>query len=611
MATNKFISVSELDFDAIKANLKTYLQGQEQFQDYDFEGSGMAILLDILAYNTHYNALYTNLAVNEMFLDSARKRNSVVSLAKSLGYLPNSATSSRAVINLNVSNPLGLPATLTLPEKTPFQTEIDNKTYTFYNLESKTISPINGVYRFEQVSIYEGTPLVFNYEYKTGNRYILPNKNVDISKLKVRVLEDPILGKYYTYTFAQYLTDVTNTTRVFYLKEIDDELFEVEFGDGVLGKEPPTGSKIILEYFVTAKAAANGASSFTFSGNSSDVGNGIPTVTVLSSADGGADIESIDSIKTNAPRLFSAQQRTITSEDYSSIITKLYPNVQSISVWGGENNVPPAYGKVFIAIKPISGDILSALTKQYIVDLLKQRNTVSITPVIVDPTILYIEIKTTVYYDATRTASDPNTLVTNVKETITEYNAEELKKFGGIFRFSKLGGLIDDTDEAILSNITSIKLRRDIYPIGDANPHKYTVRLDNPIYRDPESGNHIITSGFKLFGRTETFYLVDDGNKNLGLFYYESSGTVKVFINETAGTVDYENGVIVVNNIAIVSTQKVSFFVTPVSNDVVSVRDQLVQIDEEKISVNAIVDKVVSGTQGAGSSEYIFTASRE
>ena len=278
MATNKFISVSELDFDDIKANLKTYLQGQEQFQDYDFEGSGMAILLDILAYNTHYNALYTNLAVNEMFLDSARKRNSVVSLAKSLGYLPNSATSSRAVINLTVSNPLGSPATLTLPEKTPFQTEIDNKSYTFYNLESKTISPINGLYRFEQVSIYEGTPLVFNYEYKTGNRYILPNKNVDISKLKVRVLEDPILGKYYTYTFAQYLTEVTNSTRVFYLKEIDDELFEVEFGDGVLGKEPPTGSKVILEYFVTAKAAANGASSFTFSGNSSDVGNGIPTV---------------------------------------------------------------------------------------------------------------------------------------------------------------------------------------------------------------------------------------------------------------------------------------------------------------------------------------------
>ena len=611
MATNKFISVSELDFDAIKTNLKTYLQGQEQFQDYDFEGSGMAILLDILAYNTHYNALYTNLAVNEMFLDSARKRNSVVSLAKSLGYLPNSATSSRAVINLTVSNPPGSPATLTLPEKTPFQTEIDNKSYTFYNLESKTISPINGLYRFEQVSIYEGTPLVFNYEYKTGNRYILPNKNVDISKLKVRVLEDPILGKYYTYTFAQYLTDVTNTTRVFYLKEIDDELFEVEFGDGVLGKEPPTGSKIILEYFVTAKAAANGASSFTFSGNSSDVGNGIPTVTVLSSADGGADIETIDSIKTNAPRLFSAQQRTITSEDYSAIITKLYPNVQSISVWGGENNVPPAYGKVFIAIKPISGDILSALTKQYIVDLLKQRNTVSITPVIVDPTILYIEIKTTVYYDATRTASDPNTLVTNVKDTIIEYNDEELKKFGGVFRFSKLGGLVDDTDEAILSNITSIKLRRDIYPIGDSDPYKYIVRLDNPIYRDPEGGNHIITSGFKLFGRTETFYLVDDGDKNLGLFYYESSGTVKVFINETAGTVDYEKGVITVNDIAIVNTETVSFFVTPVSNDVVSVRDQLVQIDEEKISVNAIVDKVVSGTQGAGSSEYIFTASRE
>jgi hypothetical protein len=285
--------------------------------------------------------------------------------------------------------------------------------------------------------------------------------------------------------------------------------------------------------------------------------------------------------------------------------------VQSISVWGGENNVPPAYGKVFIAIKPISGDILSALTKQYIVDLLKQRNTVSITPVIVDPTILYIEIKTTVYYDATRTASDPNTLVTNVKDTIIEYNDEELKKFGGVFRFSKLGGLVDDTDEAILSNITSIKLRRDIYPIGDSDPYKYIVRLDNPIYRDPEGGNHIITSGFKLFGRTETFYLVDDGNKNLGLFYYESSGTVKVFINETAGTVDYEKGVITVNDIAIVNTETVSFFVTPVSNDVVSVRDQLVQIDEEKISVNAIVDKVVSGTQGAGSSEYIFTASRE
>jgi hypothetical protein len=607
---NRSITVSELDFDLIKANIKNYLKGQTEFQDYDFEGSGMAVLLDILAYNTHYNALYTNLAVNEMFLDSARKRNSVVSIAKMIGYVGNSATAPKAVISITVTNPTNNPPTLTLPEKTSFTTSVDGRTYSFYNLDAKTITPTtNGVYTFENVLIYEGTPLSFSYEAKDETRYILPNKNVDLSKLRIRVLEDPILGKYYSYTFADNLTEVNSTTRVYYIKEIDDELFEIEFGDGILGKKPPTGSKVILEYFITNKTAANKANTFNFNGDNTF--GGVITVTPIEAAVDGAEPETIDSIKYNAPKYFSAQNRAVTAEDYRSIVQKIYPNIDSISVWGGETNVPPIFGKVFIAIKPKSGEFLTPLTKQSIQSALKNRNTVSITPEIVDPFYLYVDVNTTVYYDVNATTNDSNTISAIVFNAINEYNETELGKFDGVFRFSKIGRIIDTSESSILSNITSITLRRDVVPAFNRSS-RYVVRLDNPIYRELNSEDHVLSTSFSILGRTEEFYLSDDGDGNMRLFYYAGSKTVRVYLDNTAGTVDYDNGIITIDSIYITAApnNKVSFIIKPLSNDVVSVRNQLVLIDQSTTKVNAIIDSIASGSQAAGSSDYIFTPSR-
>jgi hypothetical protein len=607
---NKSISVSELDFNTIKQNLKNYLKGQTEFQDYDFEGSGMAVLLDILSYNTHYNSIYTNLAVNEMFLDSARKRNSVVSLAKMLGYVPNSASAPTATVNITITNPTGAPSTLTLPEKTPFTTEIDSKTYTFYNLESNTITPNeNGQYIFSDVKIYEGTPLTFSYESKDETRYILPNKNVDLSKLKVRVLEDAILGKYYSYTFADNLTEVNDQTRVYYIKEIDDELYELEFGDGIIGKKPPIGAKVILEYFITNKEAANKAKIFTYNGDSTF--GGVITVTTIEGASGGAEPENIDSVKFNAPKSYSAQNRAVTSEDYRSVVQKIYANIDSISVWGGESNSPPIYGKVFISIKPKTGEFLTPLTKLSITNALKNRNTVSITPEIVDPFYLYVDISTTVYYDVNATTNDSNTISAIVFDAIQEYNQTELGKFDAVFRFSKLGRVIDSSEPGILSNITSIKLRRDVIPAFNRSS-RYTIRIDNPIFRELNSEDHVISTGFNILGRTEEFYLSDNGAGKLRLFYYAGSKTVRVYVDNDAGTVDYDNGIIIVNSLYITSASnnKISFIIKPLSNDVVSVRNQLVLIDDSITRVNSIVDSIASGSQAAGSTEYIFTPSR-
>jgi hypothetical protein len=301
----------------------------------------------------------------------------------------------------------------------------------------------------------------------------------------------------------------------------------------------------------------------------------------------------------------------VTAEDYRSVVQKIYPNIDSISVWGGETNVPPFYGKVFIAIKPRSGEFLTPLTKLNIQNALKNRNTVSITPEVVDPFYLYVDVNTTVYYDVNSTTNDSNTISAIVFNAIDEYNETELGKFDGVFRFSKLGRIIDASEPSILSNITSITLRRDVVPAFNRSS-RYVVRLDNPIFRELNSEDHVLSTSFNILGRTEEFYLSDDGNGNMRLFYYAGSKTVRVYLDNTAGTVDYDNGVITINSIYITSApdNKVSFIIKPLSNDVVSVRNQLVLIDQSVTRVNAIIDSIASGSQAAGSSDYIFTPSR-
>jgi hypothetical protein len=606
---NKKISVSELDFDQIKSNLKTFLQGQSEFSDYDFEGSGMSVLLDVLAYNTHYHSLYTNLAVNEMFLDSARKRSSVVSLAKMLGYVPRSSRAPVATVNITVSSPSGSPTSLTLPANSAFSSVVDAVTYTFYNTQATTIVPNgSGAYIFQNVNLTQGTPLSYNYTVADGSRFIIPNSDIDISTLSVRVQEDSGSSAYTSYTFANNITEVGPTTRAFFLKEIDDELFEVYFGDGLVGYKPSVGNIVLFNYFVTDKTAANGARVFTFDG--SGIGGGTVSVNTVIAAQGGQDIEDIDSIRFNAPRSYSAQNRAVTAEDYKVILPQLFSNIDSVNVWGGEDNNPPVYGKAFIAIKPLSGETLSNATKELIkTTILKGKNVVSIIPEVVDAQYLYIVANTTIYYNPQQTNRTEELLKSLVRDTIVNYNQTDLNRFDGMFRFSKLSRLIDASEESILSNITTIVLKRSFTPTFNTRT-SYVITIDNPIYTEGVPENAVISDAFTIDGSSETFYFEDDGVGNIRLFYLVGAGT-KRYTNNNLGTVNYITGRITLNDINITSAtnNEITITIKPSSNDVVSVRSQLALIAEEQIVVNAVVDKVASG-ETSGGSNYIFTSSR-
>lgn len=604
---NKKIVVSELDFDRIKANLKTFLQGQSEFADYDFEGSALSVLLDILAYNTHYNALYTNLAVNEMFLDSARKRNSVVSLAKMLGYLPQSCTAASATVDVVVSSVSGNPSSLTLPAYSSFYTRVDEVQYNFYTRSAITVTPVAGVYTFEDVQLIEGKPLAFNYTMASGTKFTIPNADVDIDTLTVRVQEDPGSAAYTNYTFAENIAEVGPTTRAFFLKEIDDGLYEVYFGDGIVGYKPANGNVIALNYFSTNKALANGARVFTYNGSSL---GGTVVVNTVSAADGGAEAESIDSIKFNAPKSYSAQNRAVTAEDYRVIIPQVFANVESVNVWGGEDNNPPVYGKVFVCIKPRSGETLTNATKDAIKNtILKGKNVVSIIPEVVDPQYLYIKLNTTVYYNSQATANTEDTIKTLVRQVILDYNNSELSRFDGMFRYSKLSRLIDAAEDSILNNITTVTLVRSITPVIGTKT-SYVVKIDNPIYSEGVAEESVTSNGFIVDGVAETCYLEDDGVGNLRMYYFAGASTKK-YVNENQGTVNYATGQINIDNLNITYAENnlLTFTFKPQSNDVVSVRSQLALIAEDELVINAIVDPISSGTSSGGTN-YIFTSSR-
>ena len=603
---NKRIRVTELDFDQIKSNFKNFLKGQTQFQDYDFEGSGVSVLLDILAYNTHYNAMYANLAMNEAFLDSASKRNNVVSHAKSLGYTPISAKSALATVNITVINPVDTPDTLTLAAQSQFTTSINKVDYNFYNRNAITIAPVNGTYTFTNVVLTEGTPLRFQYIANVGSTYIIPNAGVDLSTLTVRVQDTTSTAGYVLFTRADDLTLVGQDDTAFFVKEIDNELYEVYFGDGITGRAVLPGNVVTLDYFVSNKEAPNNAKAFSFNGN---IGGGTVVVTTTSMAQGGSYIESIDSIKFNAPRNYAAQNRAVTAEDYKVILPTLYPNIESVNVWGGEEADPPQYGKVFISIKPKSGETLTASTKEIIKNsILRKKNIVSISPELVDPDFLYINVTTSVYYNPLQTEKNTDTLKTLISNVINKYDNDELRKFGGMFRFSKMSRLIDASDNSITSNITNIRMSKVISPNFNSKA-KYNILFNNPIFSSGTAEESIKSSAFYVTSTDQPVYIDDDGLGNLRLFYYTGTNT-KVFINKTLGTVNYTTGRLVINDFIILSATDniITFNCVPDSNDVVSVRNQIVAINQNNTKISVIVDTVASG-QFTGGTNYIFSSS--
>ena len=602
------LEITDLDFDTIKSNLKTYLKGQSEFTDYDFEGSGMSVLLDVLAYNTHYNAFMANMLANEMFLDTAVKRNSVVSHAKKLNYTPISAKAPVAYLDVTVNDALS--GSLTLSAGHAFAATITGTQYQFVAIADVTIQPDNGVHIYSNLPVYEGTYVTTEYTVNTSDadqRFILDNDNIDISTLSVTVQNSSSDTTTTTYTKADSIVDVKSTTTAFFTQETTAEEWEIYFGDGVVGKALIDGNIVSMSYVVTNKTAANGASVFTSSSNIG--GNSDITVVTVDAAAGGAEPETLDAMKYNAPFSYAAQNRAVTAADYKVIVPQIYSNVQSIAVWGGEHASPAVYGKVYISIRPNTGDSLTMATKNSIITQLNDYKVASVTVEIEDPVTIKIIPIVNFKFDNSATTKTSTTLETLVTTAINSFSDDNLEKFEGIFRHSKFTNLIDKTDNSILSNITTLKISQNITPTLSVAT-QYTVSFSNALHDPDAAEKQLSSTGFIISGNENTLYLDDDGAGVVRTYYL--TGSTKTYVDTTAGTIDYSTGEIVLTSVNITSVSNsddtITITVIPLSNDIVPVRNQILEIDSTNMSVVGEEDTIASGASNAGVS-YTTTTS--
>lgn len=616
MASN--LRVTELDFFQIRENFKNYLKAQQdkgKFVDYDFDGSGMAVLLDILAYNTHYNAVNANMSLNEVFLDSAERRNNVVSLAKMLAYVPRSTTSSFAEVDITVSSPIGSPSTLTLDRGVRFTTTLNDEQYSFVNLESKTIVPVGGVYEFTSVILKEGTLREIEYtvdSFDKGLYFEVPDENVDISTLIVKVKQNSGSTLQTVYSLATDLVTINDQSQVYFLQEGIDGRYEVYFGDGIVGKALEGGNVVILEWLSTNQAEANGATTFTLADTID--GNSNVNVVTITKSKGGAAKEDIDSIKFNAPLSYISQNRAVTADDYKAMITNNYGDIETIAVWGGEENNPPQYGKAYICIKPKTAEALSDIEKQYIVDsILRRKNVVSITPVIVDPQYTYLYLDVFFKYNPNLTDSTSGQLRTVVTNAISNYNDTILEKFDGVFRHSKLLGLIDRSDTGILNSTIRVYMEKRLVPVLNVKK-RYELQFSGPILGTRNNPNEpvIKSTAFTLAGVTQ--YIEDRvlGPNDINPFAAEGATNVlqsyriinntKVVTNTAIGYVIADTGLVVIPSLQIgaIPDTYISFTCRPASDDIAPKREQLLSIDMTKVIVTPIIDTIATGSSNAG-----------
>jgi len=617
------MQITELDFDTIKGNLKTYMKGQNEFTDYDFEGSGLNVLLDVLSYNTHYNAFMANMAANEMFLDTAVKRDSVTSHAKALGYTPTSTKAPVAYVDVTVNN--ANTASVTMAAGHAFNTTISGTTYQFVNITSRVLQPTAGIYVYSNIPIYEGTWVTTKFTKDVNDadqKFIVPNANVDIATLSVTIQTSSTDTTLTTFTKANNLVEVKSTTNAFFIQETVDSEWEIYFGDGVVGSALDDGNIVILAYVVTNGVQANGANSFTSATSISGFAD-ITVVTQTAAADGAAE-EGIDAIKFNAPFSYAAQNRTVTAADYKAIIPQIYSNVKALAVWGGEYNDPAVYGRVYISILPKTGLTLTTSTKASIVTLLQDYNVVSITPELIDLETTQIVPTVVFKYNASATAKSKEALAALITTAITDYSTASLEQFEQIFRYSPFTTLIDEVDPAILSNITNIKISKTFKPTL-ATALKYTITFSNALFHPhtghaadttgTAAGGILSSTGFTITGSAETYYLEDDGAGLVTAYYI--SGSTKVYLTTgSVGTIDYTTGDVVLTKINIATVGQVDgadstsirLTVQPASNDVVPVRNQILQIDSVNLSVTGVADTIAAGTSDAGVN-YTTTAS--
>jgi len=625
MALNeKRLKVTELDFDDIKDNLKVFLKNQTQFKDYDFEGSGMNILLDTLAYNTHYLAYNTNMVANEMFLDSSSLRSSAVSHAKALGYEVGSARAPVATINIVLSTTA---ATKTMPAGTAFSTTVDGTSYQFVTVSDVTSNNIGNAINFDSTEIYEGTYVTTKYLVDSSDidqRFILTDPRSDTNTLTVKVQNSTTDTTTTTYTKATDISQLSSSSTVYFLQEIEAGRFEVYFGDGVVSAGLSDGNVVQLQYVVTNKTEANGASTFS-SPSAIDSVTDI-TVTTVASATGGAEPESINSIKLNAPLDYAAQGRAVTVNDYKTFVRRLFPNTQAVSVFGGEDgsydtstgvSSIPEYGKVFISIKSTTGNNLTQVQKNNLANDLAPFKVSSVTPVIVDAETTFLILNTTIQYDSTATTSSASDLESLVSTSISNYNTTDLQTFNAPFRHSKLLGLIDNTDTAILNNTTTVTLAKLFTPTISTSIN-YNLNFNNKFY-NPHSGHNssgggiIASTGFYLNNLTTTTYFFDDDGAGNLRTYSVVSGE-RVYLDSAAGTIDYVNGTIAINAIIITgvadvdntSSNQIRITIIPNSYDVTPVRNQILEIDLTNTTITAGVD--ATAATGVGYTTTTSTA---
>jgi len=587
-----YTQVNNLDFTDIKTAIKEYMRAETDFTDYDFEGSVVSQLIDVLAYNTYYTAFNANMVVNELFLDSSTLRDNVVALAKQIGYAPKSITAPKAAINLQLLFTGTAPSTIVLKAGTGFITNYDNTLYEFIVAEDYRKEVVNGTATFTDLPVYEGSLILDRTTVDTSlknQRFIINNSGADVSTLKIKVFEANNSTVSNTYEKADNILSVGSSDRVFFLSEVEDEKYEIFFGDGVLGEKLSNNNVVEISYVTTSGASTNGAKTFTFNGTITDGdGNAISvpfsvnSLTTSSAASGGAEIESVSNIKFNAPKYFGSQNRAVTSNDYSAIVRKIYPAISDIIVFGGEEQEPPAYGKVFLSIKPTEAASLSTFTKNQLTTELKKYTVASIRPEFIDPSILYIELNSGIYFDSTKTKLLTTDIASKVSKGVQDYlKTSGTEKFNGKFRYSKFVSVIDGADRAISSNDTSITMRKDFIAQINSSSY-YEICYKNAFLKDCDS-SVVSSTGMTVFEHPSYTAYLEDRNGKLVLYRLDSITGDKILLNDSVGDVDYDKGEIKIYDFTILkgsfSDNRIELRVKPANKDIEVKREMYLDVD--------------------------------
>ena len=592
-----YTQVANLDFEDIKAALKDYLRANSDFTDYDFEGSALSTLIDTLAYNTYYTAFNTNMVVNELFIDSATLRDNVVAIAKQLGYRPKSITSPTASISFTATyaNPT-TDTELILKRGTGFIANYDNTIYQYVTIEDTKAQIANDRAVFTDVEIREGTVVVSNFTVDTSlssQRFILDNQSIDANTIRVKVY--PTGGTFNEpYLLAENILGIDGNSKIFFLEETEDDRYEMIFGDGVLGKALENGARVEVSYLTTSGPDSNGVKSFVFSGVLENTTGFTPVtnVTIDSSvaSSGGELPESVKSIKFNAPKTYGTQDRAVTSDDYAAIVRKIYPSVSDIITFGGEDQDPPEYGKVFIVLKPVDASYLTSLTKKQITDELKKYVVASVEPVIVDPSILYVELSSKIYYNGNVTDQTPSQIRDKVIGSVQTYTTNsDTEKFNGKFRYSKFVGVIDDADRTINSNLTEVTMRKDFYPQLNSTFY-YEICFQNAFDEECD-GPTLSSTGFRVTEYPTFDVYVEDRDGKIVLYRLDTVTGEKVVLNKDVGEIDYVRGELKMYDLTIIKgsffDNRISVRVKPLSNDVQALREVYLDVDVANSSFTA------------------------